>query len=326
MRVGDEHDVELGPERRVRRARRCVSAGPTRSRRMGSVSTRTPSISMRTVAWPTKVTRASGCVAHDASIAERQAAGIGGTIAAWSPRRRFAALPRCCCMTTSMAGSARHRHRAGPRDRLSRPPHRGPRTSWARGSAPAPTAARWSSIWRASPTPSGVMQTPDAIARVAVRVRPGPRRRRRRLRRGALCARALDAGRALARRGHGGLARWFRDAACVRLRLRRQSHRHPRHRHGHAPVRTLGRDRRALGPLPRPGHGRLRHRGPRGRLPAEPPPRCLPAHPSRELPHHHPRRRGLRAALDLGGAAVVWRRTARPRRAHRRRHHRHSGR
>ena len=39
-----------------------------------------------------------------------------------------------------------------------------------------------------------------------------------------------------------------------------------------------------------------------------------------ELPHHHPRRRGLRPAVDLGGGAVLRRRAARPRRPHRRRH------
>ena len=41
----------------------------------------------------------------------------------------------------------------------------------------------------------------------------------------------------------------------------------------------------------------------------------------RELPLHHPRRRGLRAALDLGGDPVVRRRPARPRRPDHRRHH-----
>ena len=60
--------------------------------------------------------------------------------------------------------------------------------------------------------------------------------------------------------------------------------------------------------------------GRRGRLPAEPPPGRVPAHAARERPLHDPRRRGLRAAVDLGGAAGVQRRPARPRRAHRRRH------
>jgi hypothetical protein len=51
-----------------------------------------------------------------------------------------------------------------------------------------------------------------------------------------------------------------------------------------------------------------------------PPPRRLPARPAGELPHHHSRRRGLRAAVDLGGRAVVRGGAARPRRADRRRH------
>ena len=49
-----------------------------------------------------------------------------------------------------------------------------------------------------------------------------------------------------------------------------------------------------------------------GRQPAEPPPRCVPVRGAGELPHHDPRRGGLRAAVDLGGAAVVRRGAARP--------------
>ncbi len=60
--------------------------------------------------------------------------------------------------------------------------------------------------------------------------------------------------------------------------------------------------------------------------PADPPPRRLPVRDARELPRHHPRRRGVRAAEHLGGGAVVRRRAARPRRAHRRRHQRSAGR
>ena len=42
--------------------------------------------------------------------------------------------------------------------------------------------------------------------------------------------------------------------------------------------------------LPGRGRGRLRHRRPRGGLPADPPPRRVRARPARELPHHDPRR------------------------------------
>ena len=43
---------------------------------------------------------------------------------------------------------------------------------------------------------------------------------------------------------------------------------------------------------------------------------------ARELPHHHPRRRGVRAAIDLGGRAALRSRAPRSWRAHRRRHRR----
>ena len=74
--------------------------------------------------------------------------------------------------------------------------------------------------------------------------------------------------------------------------------------------------------LARPRRRRLRHRRRRGRLPAHPAPRRVRVPPARELPLHHPRRRGVRAAVDLGGDPVVRRGPARPRRAHHRRHHR----
>ena len=67
---------------------------------------------------------------------------------------------------------------------------------------------------------------------------------------------------------------------------------------------------------------RLRHRRRRGGLPADPPPRRVRVPPAAELPLHHPRRRGLRTAVDLGGDPVVRRRPARARGPDRRRHHR----
>ena len=61
--------------------------------------------------------------------------------------------------------------------------------------------------------------------------------------------------------------------------------------------------------------------GPEKGYPADPLPRRLRIHPARELPHHDPRRRVVRAAVDLGGAPVRRRRAPRPRRPDRRRHH-----
>ena len=95
----------------------------------------------------------------------------------------------------------------------------------------------------------------------------------------------------------------------------------PGARDGDAPGGPLDGDRRARGPLARRGRGRVRHRGSRGGLPADPPPRRVRARPPRELPHHDPRGRVVRAAVDLGGAPVLRRRAARPRRPDRRRHH-----
>ena len=61
--------------------------------------------------------------------------------------------------------------------------------------------------------------------------------------------------------------------------------------------------------------------GPEAGYRADPPPRRVRVRPPRELPHHDPRRRVVRAAVDLGGAPVVRRRAPRPRRPDRRRHH-----
>src|SRR5947207_1460267 len=71
-------------------------------------------------------------------------------------------------------------------------------------------------------------------------------------------------------------------------------------------------DRRARGPAPGRGRGRLRHRGRRGGLAAEQAPGRVPVPEAGELPLHDPRGRGVRAALDLGGSAVLRHRAARP--------------
>ena len=111
-----------------------------------------------------------------------------------------------------------------------------------------------------------------------------------------------------------GFERGARDVGS-----RRAADHDPRDRHRDAPVRAIGGDRRAVHPLPRRWRRRLRHRRARGRLPAEPPSRCLPAHPPRELPRDDPRGRGVRPPVDLGSAPVVRRRAPRSRGADRRR-------
>ena len=161
----------------------------------------------------------------------------------------------------------------------------------------------------------GVMQTPDALARVArecaedladdgvvyaeVRFAPELHLAARPLagpgRRGG--PRRVPAGRGVAAHDPGP------DAA-----------------HRDADGGTEPGDRGARGALAQPRGLRLRHRGGRGRLPAHPPPRCLRARSPRELPPHDPRRRGLRPAVDLGSRATVRRGAPRPRRPDRGRH------
>ena len=99
-----------------------------------------------------------------------------------------------------------------------------------------------------------------------------------------------------ARRGGRGVLDGFRP------RLGRHRPHDLRHLLGHAHRGAQPGDRRAGRALARRRRGRLRHRRRRGRLPADPPPRRVPVRAARELPHHDPRRRGVRPAVDLGGA------------------------
>ena len=167
----------------------------------------------------------------------------------------------------------------------------------------------------------GVMQEPDAIARVAAEcaedlaadgvvyaeVRMAPE----------LCTEQ----RPHPRRGDRGHARGLPDRIDAGSRGR-QPHRHEAARHRDAPGGPIGRGRRMRDPLARRRRRRLRRRRPGEGLSADPLPRCLRDDPAGELPHHDPRRRVVRAAVDLGGAPVRGRRAARARRPDRRRHHR----
>ena len=134
-------------------------------------------------------------------------------------------------------------------------------------------------------------------------MRRGSGRRRRRLRRGALRAGAEHARRPVARRG-----RPKRSCEGFDRGSREPRHRDGLHRHGHAPVRALGRDRRAGDPPPRSGRRRLRRRRTGGGLSADSPPGRLQPHPPGQLPPDHPCRRGVRPAVHLGGTPVVRRR------------------
>ena len=219
-------------------------SGPTRVRRMGSVSTRTPSISMRTVAWPRKVTRGSARVASQRKYHRTDAARHRRYHRHMVTNDTIRSAPKVL-LHDHLDGGLRPAtvielaQETGYQDLPTEDP-----ASWAGGSAPAPTAARWSCTWRASPTRSGVMQTPEAIARVA-----------------SECAQDLAAdGIVYAEVRYapelstqGGLSldevmeAWLDgfETGARRCRRGRQPHRHPGHRHGHAPVRPVGRDRRA---------------------------------------------------------------------------------
>ena len=151
------------------------------------------------------------------------------------------------------------------------------------------------------------------------RVRRGPGRRRRRLRRGPLRPRAARDRRPGPRGGRAGRQRGLPRGRAPRGR-RRPPHPGRRAADRDAARRPLDGDRRARDPLPRRRGRRLRHRRRRGGLPAHPPPGRLRVPPAGERALHDPRRRGLRAAVDLAGHPVVRRRPARPRRADHRRH------
>ena len=152
-------------------------------------------------------------------------------------------------------------------------------------------------------------------------MRRGPRRRRRRLRRGPDGARAVHRAGPDPRRGDRGDPRRLPDRLDPGGRGRPPDHDEAA-RHGDAPGRPLGRGRRMCDPLARRGRRRVRRRRAGEGLSADALSRCLRDHPAGQFPHHDPRRRVVRAAVDLGGAPVRRRRAARSRRADRRRHHR----
>ena len=235
----------------------------------------------------------------------------------WLPHsRRSGPFPRCCCTTTWTAGCARPRSWTWPARSATTgcPPHDAgelePLAAARRGHARPPEAT----TWRRSSTRSAVMQTREALIRVA-----------------AECAEDLAADGVVyaevrfAPELHvaGGLSLdQVVEAVLEGFRRGSAGRRHHRVRAAHRDAHggALAGDRRARGAAPRRGRGRLRHRRRRGGQPAEPAPGRVPVRGPGELPHHDPRRGGVRAAVDLGGAAVVRRRAARPRGADHGRH------
>ena len=143
------------------------------------------------------------------------------------------------------------------------------------------------------------------------RVRRGPRGRRRRLRRGAVRPRAARRGRPGAgRRGGGGARRVPGGHGAARPSGAGGS--------GSAacspPCGTpRGRGRSPSWPCATATSGVVGFdiAGAEAGLPAHPPPGRVRVRAPAERALHDPRRRGVRAAVDLGGVAVVRRRPAR---------------
>ena len=140
----------------------------------------------------------------------------------------------------------------------------------------------------------GVMQHKDAIERVAFECAQDLAADGVVLRRGAHGAGAVHRGRADARRGDAG------DPRRVRQGLGGHRPDDLRHRHGDAHGGPQPGDRRAGRALARRRRRRVRHRRRRGRLPAHPAPRRVPVRHAGQLPHHDPRRRGVRRCRASG--------------------------
>ena len=222
------------------------------------------------------------------------------------------------------------RRRTAPRDDRRARPGRGPHAAGRRRGSPRAVVHRVSGqrLARALPRDLRPHRGGDAARRpphpCGPRVRGGPRRRRGGVRRGPLRPRAAPPRRAHPRggrpRGAGGVrrGRWRRPAG-------RPDRRTPAPDRDAAPG-ALARDRRAGGRPPGRRCGRVRHRRCGGRLPAHPAPGRVRVPPARERPLHDPRRRGVRAAVDLAGDPVVRSGPARSRRPHHRRHQRGRGR
>ena len=217
--------------------------------------------------------------------------------------------------------AAGHGHRPGGRVRL-RPRCRRPTSTTSRpGSGAAPTARASSSTSRRSPTRSGSCSGRDAITRVAAEcaedlaadgvvyaeVRMAPE----------LCTEqglTLDeaTGRDPRRLPDRVDAARPRPATRSSMKLLVTAMRQAARSVEVAECAIRWRDAGVVGfDVAGPGEG----------LPADPLSRRLRDHPPGQLPHHDPRRRVVRAAVDLGGAPVRGRRAARPRRPDRRRHH-----
>ena len=320
MRVRDEHEVDTRPELASGAAVMDRTRGPTRWRRMGSVMIRTPSISMTTEEWPRNVTRAL-----PGGVTRRSIVHCGDTGAAlpsptWSALETIRDAPKVLLhdhldgglRPATVIELARRRGLRGPAHRGRRGPRalvplgRRPQVPGAVPRGLPPHRRRHADARRIERVAAECAEDLAADGIVYAEVRYAPELSTQ----GGL---SLDA---VMEAWLDGFERGARDAAAagrpIVIRAIVTAMRQFARSVEIAELSVRYRDR---------GRRGLRYRRARGGLPAEPPPGRVPAHPSRELPRDHPRGRGLRPAVDLGGAPVVWRGAPRPRRAHRGRHH-----
>ena len=308
-------------------ARRATRASATRSARPPRSTARWPRATSSAARRPTRV--AAALAAARATTRPRVTGSAGASVAARPTGAYHRAMPDLATDRQGAQGAAprpsRWRPAAGdghrPRGRVRLRRAADDRRRRPRRLVPA---RRRPQEPRALPRDLRPHLRGHAVARRDQpgrrRMRRGPRRRRRRLRRGPDGARALHRAGPDPRRGDRRDPRGLPDRVDAGGRGRPPD-RHEAARHRDAPGGPLGRGRRMRDPLARRRRRRVRRRGTGEGLPADPLPRRLRDHPARELPHHDPRRRVVRAAVDLGGAPVRGRRAARPRRPDRRRHH-----
>ena len=222
--------------------------------------------------------------------------------------------PRCCCTTIWTAGCARRPSSSWPRRPATLTCPRTTRTSWPRSSPPGAHRGHLNLYLDAFRHTVGVMQTAEGLRRVArecaedlaadgivyAEVRFAPELHTERGLTLDEVVRAVLAG--FAEGSENRPITVYALLTAMRTAARSQEI---------AELAVRHRDSGVVG-FDIAGRG--------GGLAAEPSPGRLPVHPPGELPPHHPRGRGLRAAVDLGGGAVLRHRAAGPRGADRRGH------
>ena len=180
-----------------------------------------------------------------------------------------AALRRCSSTTTSTAACGRPPSSSSPPSRATRScrrPSRAELRGWFVSAEPRRDLVRYLEGFTHT---VGVMQTTDALERVAAECVEDLARRRRRLRRGALRPRAAHRGGLTLEAVVESVLAGF-DVGHGAHRGGRPADRRPSAAHRDAHRGAIARDRRARGPVPRRRRCRLRRRRCRGGLSARP--------------------------------------------------------